>query len=106
LDLPQVIVGAAAYFGLVNLAAFAAFAWDKHCARNGLRRVRESSLLALAAIGGSPAIIAGQQALRHKTWKEPFRTNLRIVAALQVIALVALSFPQVRTAIGTIFASG
>jgi uncharacterized membrane protein YsdA (DUF1294 family) len=94
-----------AYLALVNLAAFGAFAWDKRCARNGRPRVPESTLLTLAVVGGSPAIIAGQYALRHKTWKEPFRTRLRVVVALQVIGLAALSFPQVRAAIWTTIAA-
>src|SRR5205814_9972032 len=100
MQLTPLILWLAGYLALINLTAFSAFAWDKHCARKGMWRVPESTLLTLAALGGSPAMIAAQYALRHKTWKEPFRTYLRIIAGLQVLALVALSIPQVRDAFG------
>jgi uncharacterized membrane protein YsdA (DUF1294 family) len=100
--LTQLVVGVLGYLALINLAAFLVFAWDKRCAQNGMWRVPERTLLGLAAIGGSPAMIAGQYALRHKTWKEPFRTVLRAIAAAQIIGVIALSFPQVREAIGNL----
>jgi uncharacterized membrane protein YsdA (DUF1294 family) len=88
-----------AYLLATNLAAFVIFAWDKRCAERGVWRVPERTLLMLAAIGGTPAMIAGQSVLRHKTWKEPFRTQLLGIAVLQMIALVALSVPQLREAV-------
>lgn len=83
----------------INLTGFLAFAWDKYCARNGMWRVPEQTLLALAMIGGTVGVIVGQQALRHKTWKEPFQTYLLSIAVIQVIVLLALSLPQVRSAL-------
>jgi len=91
--------GLAAYVLAINALAFVAFAWDKHCARNGMWRISERTLLLLALIGGSAGAIAGQRVLRHKTRKEPFRTNLMVIAGLQVIALVAVSVPDVRNAL-------
>jgi uncharacterized membrane protein YsdA (DUF1294 family) len=98
----QILLWVAGYLALINLAAFLVFAWDKRCAQNGMWRVPERTLLGLAAVGGSPAMIAGQYALRHKTWKEPFRTALRAIAALQIIGVIALGFPQTRDAIGNL----
>ena len=80
----------------INTASFLAFAWDKHCARNGLWRVSEQTLLTIAAIGGTIGAFVAASRLRHKTVKEPFRTNLRLIAAIQAIALIALCVPQVR----------
>jgi uncharacterized membrane protein YsdA (DUF1294 family) len=80
----------------INTASFLAFAWDKHCARNGRWRVSEQTLLTIAAIGGTIGAFVAARRLRHKTHKEPFRTNLRLIAVVQVIALAALSVPQVR----------
>jgi uncharacterized membrane protein YsdA (DUF1294 family) len=77
---------------------FAAFAWDKHRARKGMWRISENTLLLLALIGGSLGAFAGQRILRHKTRKEPFRTKLLVIAGLQVVALVALAFPEARNA--------
>jgi uncharacterized membrane protein YsdA (DUF1294 family) len=87
-------------YGLgVNAACFLAFAWDKHCARNQMWRVSEQTLLLLAAAGGTPGAFAGRWALRHKTTKQPFVTYLRAIAAIQVILLAILSFPQGRSAL-------
>ena len=86
----------AAYVLAINVLEFVAFAWDKHCARKGMWRISESTLLLLALIGGSVGAIAGQRILRHKTRKEPFRTSLLVIAGLQVMALIASAFPEVR----------
>lgn len=83
----------------INMAGFLAFAWDKHCARNGMWRVPERTLLTLAVAGGTVGVIVGQQALRHKTRKEPFRTYLLTIVVIQVIVVLMLCFPQVRSAL-------
>jgi uncharacterized membrane protein YsdA (DUF1294 family) len=90
--LPQV----ALYLLTVNMAAFAAFWWDKRCAERHAYRVPEKTLLTLAAIGGAFGATAGQQVFRHKTYKEPFRTYLRWLVALNVAGLVALSSSEFR----------
>jgi uncharacterized membrane protein YsdA (DUF1294 family) len=95
----------AGYLAFINATAFVVFAWDKYRARNGMWRVPERTLLILAGIGGSPAMIGGQYALRHKTWKEPFRTRLLMIAGLQAIAIIALLLPQTRSAFAAVVAS-
>jgi uncharacterized membrane protein YsdA (DUF1294 family) len=85
----------------INLAGFLAFALDKYCARNALWRMPERHLLTLAALGGSVGIVIGQRALRHKTWKQPFRTYLLLIVVIQVIVLLALCIPQVRNELWT-----
>ncbi|WP_394885732.1 DUF1294 domain-containing protein (plasmid) [Mesorhizobium sp. AaZ16] len=50
-----------AYVVVINMAGFLAFAWDKHCARNGLWRVPERTLLSIAAVGGTiGALVANE----------------------------------------------
>jgi len=79
---------------LINLITFCVFWWDKDAARKGQWRVPESRLLCLALIGGSPGAVAAQRLLRHKTRKEPFRTQLMLICAMHVVGLVAwLSAP-------------
>ncbi len=75
----------------VNLASFGVFGWDKFCASRNFWRVSERTLLTLALIGGSPGAIAGQHTFRHKTYKEPFRTHLRVIVGIQSVALMGLA---------------
>lgn len=84
---------------LLNLVAFLMFAWDKYCAKRGRWRVSERTLLFTALVGGSAGALAAQQWLRHKSYKEPFRSRLFAIVALHVfliIAAVALSIPESR----------
>lgn len=74
----------------VNFLAFAAFGLDKALAENGGWRVRESTLLWLAFLGGSPGAYAGRSAFRHKTRKQPFNANLRAIVILQAGVIAAL----------------
>lgn len=66
-----------------NLFVFLVYWRDKEAARNGERRIRESTLLSLALIGGSLGAISAQRLLRHKTRKEPFRSILISIVILQ-----------------------
>ncbi len=74
----------------INIATFAAFAFDKHQARTGGRRIPERTLLLMAAIGGSPAALAAQQVLRHKTRKQPFGARLSWIVGTQAVVLALL----------------
>lgn len=60
-------IAAVAYLILVNLIAFFAYGHDKVKARSGQWRTRESTLLGLAAIGGSFGALMGMRVFRHKT---------------------------------------
>lgn len=74
----------------INFAAFAAFGIDKAKAEAGKWRVKESTLLTLALLGGTVGAYAGRALFRHKTRKQPFGSQLFAVAVLQVLALGAL----------------
>jgi uncharacterized membrane protein YsdA (DUF1294 family) len=93
---PNSLLVVSSYAVAINLVGFLLFAWDKYCARNGMWRVSEKTLLMLAIVGGSIGTVVGQQALRHKTSKEPFRTYLLLIVVVQAILLVAMCFPEVR----------
>jgi uncharacterized membrane protein YsdA (DUF1294 family) len=70
-----------------NLFAFVAFGRDKRAAILGARRIPERTLLAIALAGGSLGAVAGQRVFRHKTRKEPFRSCLYAIVALQTVML-------------------
>ncbi|MEL7668339.1 MAG: DUF1294 domain-containing protein [Actinomycetota bacterium] len=80
-------VVAAAYLAF-SIVTFAVYAWDKSAARRGARRVPESTLHVLALLGGWPGALVAQQALRHKTRKQPFRTIFWLTVLVNCIVLV------------------
>ena len=71
-----------AFLALVNRLTLFAFRLDKHAAIARSPRVPESRLLALAAVGGTPAACAARQLWRHNTRKHPFTAHLHRIAAL------------------------
>jgi uncharacterized membrane protein YsdA (DUF1294 family) len=75
----------------VNVWTYGCFCFDKHCARAGLRRIPERNLLSLAAAGGWPGALLARHVFRHKTRKEPFSTQLQLIAALEAGALIGLA---------------
>jgi uncharacterized membrane protein YsdA (DUF1294 family) len=75
---------------VINLWTLIRFRDDKARARAGMRRVSEASLLALAAIGGSPAASFARHRFRHKTRKQPFSSYLLLIASLQAGGLIGL----------------
>ena len=75
----------------LNFLAFAAFGIDKAKAEAGAWRVRESTLLWLAFLGGSPGAYPGRHLFRHKTRKQPFCGQLHTIAIVQALG-VAGSF--------------
>ena len=80
-----------AALAIINLVTLATFGVDKALARGGHRRVRETTLLWLALIGGTPGAYAGRALFRHKTRKEPFSSRLSGIAVLQAVAISAVS---------------
>jgi uncharacterized membrane protein YsdA (DUF1294 family) len=78
---------AAAYLVAINVATYAAFALDKRRAEAGQWRIKERTLLTLALLGGTIGAMTAARRLRHKTYKQPFRTYLRAIAVVQVIAV-------------------
>lgn len=86
---------ALALLALVNLVTLRAFRSDKQRAISCAPRVPESRLLALAAIGGTPAAYAARTLWRHKTRKQPFTAQLHGIAAVQCV-LIALALWQLR----------
>ena len=71
----------------INFFAFAAFGIDKARAEAGARRIRESTLLWLALLGGTAGAYAGRSLFQHKTRKQPFNGQLFQIAVLQMLLL-------------------
>ncbi len=79
---------------LINLATWLSFAADKRRAERYLkrfhpeRRIPETTLLGLAALGGSPAAWAAMLRLRHKSAKPAFQTRLLLISGVQAGAVL------------------
>lgn len=85
-----VLVAAAIWFAITSLAAWVRFRQDKRLAMSGLQRIPEANLLRLAMIGGWPGAKLAQRRFRHKTRKEPFRSQLNL-CALPALAILVTS---------------
>lgn len=75
---------AAAYLAAVNVITFALFAYDKYCAQNNKWRVRESTLLFFAAVGGTIGAVAAMEICHHKTLHLKFKFGVPILFFLQL----------------------
>lgn len=74
------------YLAAVNVIAFAAMGIDKAKARAGKWRIAESTLFALAALGGT----LGMRVFHHKTKHKEFRFGFPALLCLQCAAVVYL----------------
>lgn len=86
----------AAYYLLLSLLCFAAYAADKAAARRGARRTPESTLHGLALLGGWPGALLAQQYLRHKSVKAEFRQVFWLTVGGNLVALIWLASPAGR----------
>jgi uncharacterized membrane protein YsdA (DUF1294 family) len=75
---------------ILNVIAFLAFVWDKHKAKEGMWRTRESTLILLALFGPFGAT-AGMLAVRHKTQKLKFKL-VYIFLVLHIIVIAYLVY--------------
>lgn len=83
----------AAYLAAINLVTFVLYGIDKRRAKKGLRRIRERSLLLLAALGGAVGALAAMRCFRHKTLHRKFTIGVPLLLALHIlIAAAALYF--------------
>lgn len=78
------------YLLTINVVTFAVYAVDKARAIRGEWRVRESTLLALAAAGGSVGALLAMVVCRHKIRKARFAVGVPAMLILQVALVLAL----------------
>lgn len=74
----------AVYIAAVNLLAFALYAVDKRRARLHMWRIRESTLLLAAVLGGSLGALLGMHLLHHKTKHNKFYFTVSTAFFVQV----------------------
>jgi uncharacterized membrane protein YsdA (DUF1294 family) len=75
----------AAWLISVNVIAVGYYAYDKHRACGGGRRVPEMVLHGLALAGGSPGAWLAMRLFRHKTIKGSFRLAFWLIVVVQLL---------------------
>ena len=80
------------YLFLINMIAILAIALDKSAARNGEARVKESSLLVVAAIGGGIGMYVAMRIFHHKTRKNKFMIGIPAMVLTEIGLLIIFYF--------------
>lgn len=78
------------YVIAINVIGLCAFGIDKLKAVCHKRRIRESTLLTIAFIGGSLGALSGMYLFRHKIRKNPFSVGVPLMLTVHIIVLLLL----------------
>ena len=82
--------GIVAYFAIISLISFAVCVYDKWAAKHAThRRVRESSILMLCALGGAVATYITMKLIRHKTLHKKFMIGIPLIIVLHIVLILA-----------------
>ena len=79
------------YLLIVNAAGFILMLVDKIKAKKNLWRIKEATLFAVAAIGGSIGSLLGMYTFRHKTKHIKFTLGMPLILALQILTDVLIA---------------
>ncbi|MBO4531807.1 MAG: DUF1294 domain-containing protein [Paludibacteraceae bacterium] len=72
------------YLIIISIITFIVYAWDKRKAKKGAWRTPESTLLLLAAVGGSVGALLAMYMLRHKTNHKKFFLGVPAILIAQL----------------------
>ena len=72
----------------INIITFLVYGIDKWKAQHNKWRIREATLLGLAAMGGSVGAFAGMYIFRHKTKHWYFVIGIPVICILQTIIII------------------
>lgn len=75
------------YIALISVISVIVTISDKSRAKSHKWRVKERTLLILAALGGSVSMYLTMHIIRHKTQKLKFMLGIPVIIVLQVIAV-------------------
>ena len=79
------------YLIIVNAAAFLLMLADKLKAKRGAWRIPETTLMGIAAIGGSVGALAGMYLFRHKTKHIKFTLGIPVILIGQIALVIWLA---------------
>lgn len=78
------------YLLIINALGFLLMLVDKLKAKKNRWRIRESTLITVAALGGSVGSLLGMYTFRHKTQHLKFTLGIPLILAGQCIAVVLI----------------
>jgi len=78
----------AIYLAIINVATFFTYGIDKLKARKAMWRIRETSLLLLAVLGGSIGAWLGMKVWHHKTQHKKFKYGIPAIMVIQLALAV------------------
>lgn len=78
------------YLLIINAAAFLLMLADKRKARQNAWRIPETTLLGIAALGGSLGALLGMRLFHHKTRKPKFSIGIPLLLTSHILLLIWL----------------
>lgn len=78
------------YLLLINAVGFALMLIDKWKAKHNRWRIKEATLMTVAALGGSVGSLLGMYTIRHKTKHLKFTVGIPLILVAQIFAAIYL----------------
>ena len=78
------------YLLLINAVGFALMLIDKWKAKHNRWRIKEATLMTVAALGGSAGSLLGMYTIRHKTKHLKFTVGIPLILVAQIFAAIYL----------------
>ena len=82
------------YLAVINVVTFFIYGIDKWKAKKSKWRIRETSLLGLAVLGGSIGAWLGMKVWHHKTQHKKFRFGVPAIIIIQLVIIVYYLYEQ------------
>ena len=80
------------YLVIINVMTFIVYGVDKRKAKQSKWRIRESTLLGMAAVGGSIGALFAMKILRHKTLHNQFKYGVPLILVVQIAIGTAIGY--------------
>lgn len=84
------------YLIIISMITYVVYGIDKWKAKQSKWRIRESTLLGLAAVGGSIGALMAMKILRHKTLHPQFKYGVPLILVAQIAIGAAIGYFWIR----------
>ncbi len=92
IQLPLWLIIVLIYWAGINIVTFFLYGIDKWKAKRSKWRIKESTLLWWAALGGTIGDLLGMKAWHHKTMHKKFRYGVPAILIAQIAIIVAIIY--------------